>query len=192
MTIKIVAGDITTFSGDAIVNPANNAGLGGGGLDGIIHIAAGPKLLEACQQLPIWDAQDHAREMPPKDTIRIPNGAAIPTPSFDIPAKWIIHVAGPVWPDRSEGIARLGQASKHLHECYRNALALASAMKLKSIAVPSISGGIYGCPLYVTARIGLSIATEFPDLETTFFCFPGWNLTLYQSVATDLCIQVAT
>jgi O-acetyl-ADP-ribose deacetylase (regulator of RNase III) len=128
--IEIVQADLTTLDVDAIVNAANETLLGGGGVDGAIHRAAGPALLAACQALP---------EVRPG--VRCPTGEARLTPGFGLRARYVIHTVGPVWRDGRHGEPDL------LASCYRSALRLASEAGLSSIAFPAISAGIYAYPL---------------------------------------------
>ena len=132
MNIEVWQGDITTLDVDAIVNAANSSLLGGGGVDGAIHRAAGPELLAACRTLG-----------------GCPTGEARITPGFRLPVRYVIHTVGPVWHGGSQGEAQL------LAACYRNSLALAEAHGLDSIAFPAISCGIYGYPLDAAARIAV-------------------------------------
>lgn len=129
MSITVVTADITRLDVDAIVNAANCRLLGGGGVDGAIHRAAGPRLLEACRALP---------ELAPD--VRCPTGEARMTPGFNLPARWVIHTVGPVWHGGDHGEPAL------LASCYRESLRLARAHGLRSIAFPAISCGIYGYP----------------------------------------------
>ena len=138
--IEVIQADITTLQVDAIVNAANNSLLGGGGVDGAIHRAAGPELLEACRFL-------HGCE----------TGEAKITPGFRLPAQYVIHTVGPVWQGGNEGESRL------LEGCYRNCLLLALDKGLHSIAFPSISTGVYGFPKEQAARIALSVMHEYED-----------------------------
>jgi O-acetyl-ADP-ribose deacetylase (regulator of RNase III) len=128
--IEIVQADLTTLDVDAIVNAANETLLGGSGVDGAIHRAAGPALRAACEALP---------EVRPG--VRCPTGEARVTPGFLLPARYVIHTVGPVWRDGTRGEERL------LASCYRSALRLAQEGGLRSIAFPTISAGAYGFPL---------------------------------------------
>src|SRR5690606_24094094 len=137
--IHALAGDITTLDVDAIVNAANETLLGGGGVDGAIHRAAGPELLAACRAL---------QEVRPG--VRCPTGAARLTPGFRLRARWVIHTVGPVWRGGAHGEADL------LGACYRESLALARAQAIASMAFPAISCGVYGYPAEAAAHVALS------------------------------------
>lgn len=128
MQIEVFHGDITQLAVDAIVNAANRSLLGGGGVDGAIHRAAGPELLAVC-----------------RDLGGCPTGEARITPGFRLPARQVIYTVGPVWHGGGQGEAEL------LAACYRNSLALAEAHALAEIAFPAISCGVYGYPLEAAA-----------------------------------------
>jgi O-acetyl-ADP-ribose deacetylase (regulator of RNase III) len=136
--IEIVRGDITAMDVDAIVNAANEGMLGGGGVDGAIHEAAGGQLYDACLTVP---------EIRPG--VRCPTGQSRITPGFDLPARYVIHTAGPIWRGGRNGEAEL------LASCYRSALMLARQHHLRSVAFPAISCGAYGYPLDEAAAIAL-------------------------------------
>jgi O-acetyl-ADP-ribose deacetylase (regulator of RNase III) len=136
--IELLQGDITALAIDAIVNAANEALLGGGGVDGAIHRAAGPLLVEACRRI---------AEVRPG--VRCPTGEARITEGFRLPARFVIHTVGPVWQGGSDGEAEL------LASCYRNSLALARQHGIHSIAFPAISCGVYGYPIDEAARIAV-------------------------------------
>ncbi len=140
MNIEVVQADITTLSVDAIVNAANNSLLGGGGVDGAIHRAAGPDLLTECRALN-----------------GCATGAAKITRGYQLPAKHVIHTVGPVWHGGDQGEADL------LANCYRNSLQLAADNNLRSIAFPAISCGVYGYPLAQAADIAVSEINKFID-----------------------------
>lgn len=148
--LSVVVADITTLAADAIVNAANTSLLGGGGVDGAIHRAAGPELLDACRTL-------HGCE----------TGDAKATPGFRLPASWVIHTVGPVW--------KGGEANEDglLASCYRRSLVLAAAKGARTIAFPAISTGVYGFPPERAAPIAVRTVLEtLPEarLEQVVFC----------------------
>jgi O-acetyl-ADP-ribose deacetylase (regulator of RNase III) len=163
MTARLVAvqGDITRLEVDAIVNAANTSLLGGGGVDGAIHRAAGPELLEACSRL-------HGCE----------TGNAKATPGFRLPAKWVFHAVGPVWHGGSLGEDEL------LAGCYRRCMELAKEHAARSIAFPAISTGVYHFPPERAARIAVRTVQEVVDgsgvEEVNFVCFDPETFALYQ------------
>jgi O-acetyl-ADP-ribose deacetylase (regulator of RNase III) len=136
--LKIQRGDITRLHVDAIVNAANESMLGGGGVDGAIHDAAGPRLLEACLAVP---------EVRPG--VRCPTGEARITPALDLSAKYVIHTVGPVWRGGNSGEDEL------LAACYRTSLDLAESRSMQSIAFPAISCGLFRFPVRHVASIAL-------------------------------------
>jgi O-acetyl-ADP-ribose deacetylase (regulator of RNase III) len=140
----VVLGDITELRADAIVNAANEWMLGGGGVDGAIHEAAGPELLEACRAVP---------EVRPG--VRCPAGEARITPAFKLPAKFVIHTVGPRWRGGRQNEAEL------LTACYRSSLELALAHHVQSIAFPAISTGVFGFPLVPACRIAVDECSSF-------------------------------
>lgn len=181
--IKIIQGDITTLAVDAIVNAANQVMLGGGGVDGAIHRAAGRELFEACLKVP---------EVRPG--VRCPTGEARITPGFKLPAKFVIHTVGPVYRDGLHG------EPEKLAACYRNSLALAAENGCKSIAFPCISTGVYGYPIDEAAKIAVREVEEFlaaknaesakgegralsrPQMEVIFCCFSDRDAVVYNSL----------
>ena len=151
--MKVVKGDITQLNVDAIVNAANQTLLGGGGVDGAIHRAAGPELLEECKTLGGCQT-----------------GHAKITQGYRLPARFVIHAVGPVWRGGSKGEPQL------LAACYESALKLALKNNVKSIAFPAISCGIYGYPIGQSATIAIKETANFLELNNTieevyFTCF---------------------
>ena len=171
--IRIVQGDITTLNVDAIVNAANQMMLGGGGVDGAIHRAAGRELYDACLAVP---------EVRPG--VRCPTGEARITPGFRLPAKFVIHTVGPVFRDGLHG------EPEKLAACYRNSLALAAENHCCSIAFPCISTGVYGYPIEDAARIAVDAVRSFmserasarPDMEVVFCCFSERDKAVYDKI----------
>ena len=151
--IRIVRDDITTLAVDVVVNAANEMMLGGGGVDGAIHRAAGPELLHACREVP---------EVRPG--VRCPTGEARLTPAFRMQARWVVHTVGPIWGGGDVGEPEL------LASCYRSSLALAAEHGARSIAFPAISCGVYGYPLDAAAAIAVRECRAFlagaPDFES--------------------------
>src|SRR5262245_5107450 len=141
--ITVLRGDITAVEVDAIVNAANELMLGGGGVDGAIHAAAGPELLEACKNVPLV-----------RPRVRCPTGAARITPAFGLRATYVIHTVGPIWSGGRSGEAEL------LSACYSNSLALATEYQLRSIAFPAISCGAFGYPLEEACSIAVDTVTR--------------------------------
>jgi O-acetyl-ADP-ribose deacetylase (regulator of RNase III) len=162
--IEVVQGDITRLAVDAIVNAANSSLLGGGGVDGAIHRAAGPQLYEECRTLG-----------------GCPTGQAKITRGYNLPARRVIHTVGPVWRGGGHDEDAL------LASCYRESLALAEQHNLESVAFPAISTGIYGFPLERATRIAVAEVRRFLETHAlptrvVFVCFGADALRIYQSV----------
>jgi len=166
--IEILQGDITKLHVDAIVNAANESLLGGGGVDGAIHRAAGPELLTECRTLG-----------------GCPTGEAKITKGYKLPAKHVIHTVGPVWQGGGHGEDDL------LASCYRNSLALAEKHKLASIAFPSISTGVYRFPMDRAVRIALREASAFLEQsksvkKVTLVCFGEDALQIHRKAFDEM------
>jgi O-acetyl-ADP-ribose deacetylase (regulator of RNase III) len=165
--LEICVADITTLDVDAIVNAANRSLLGGGGVDGAIHRAAGPQLLDACRKLGGCDT-----------------GSAKMTPAFKLKARHVIHAVGPVWHGGDQGEDEL------LASCYRTALDLAARHKLGSIAFPAISTGVYAFPADMAARIAVGtvvaeLAEDARGIARVVFCCFSADSARYHQDAFD-------
>lgn len=162
--IEVIQGDITRVKADAIVNAANSSLMGGGGVDGAIHRAGGPAILEACRK--IVAKQGGCR-----------TGEAVITTAGNLPAKFVIHTVGPVWNGGSK------DEEKKLAACYRNSLNLAIANECRTIAFPNISTGIYGFPKAQAAKISVTTVAAFLSQHDQidrilFVCFDDENFRL--------------
>lgn len=162
--VKLIREDITTLNVAAIVNAANSKLAGGGGVDGAIHRAAGPELLNACKLLN-----------------GCATGSAKITAGFQLPAKYIIHAVGPVWHGGQNEEAKL------LENCYQTSMELAAANQCKSIAFSNISTGVYGFPKHQAAEIAIRTVREFLakhplPMQVYFVCFDDLNFSIYQEL----------
>jgi O-acetyl-ADP-ribose deacetylase (regulator of RNase III) len=166
-TLKALQANIVTLQVDAIVNAANSSLLGGGGVDGAIHRAAGPQLLEECRKLG-----------------GCKTGDAKLTKGYKLPAKFVIHTVGPVWHGGKKGEPEL------LASCYRKSLEIAIEQGIKTIAFPSISTGVYGYPIESAARIAVDTVREVVKKsssleEVIFCCFSQKDLDIYEACLRD-------
>jgi len=148
--ISYIQGDITKISVDAIVNAANTSLLGGGGVDGAIHLASGPQLLNACKEI-------REKEYPSG----LPTGEAVITPGYLLPSKYVIHTVGPIWRGGNSNEEEL------LSNCYTNSLELATKHNLKTIAFPAISTGAYGYPKDLASKIAKETVERYLENETS-------------------------
>jgi O-acetyl-ADP-ribose deacetylase (regulator of RNase III) len=166
--LHAVHADITTLAVDAIVNAANSSLLGGGGVDGAIHRAAGPELLAECRLLRGCQTGD-----------------AKLTKGYRLPARFVIHTVGPIWRDGARGEPEL------LASCYRRSIEVAAANDIVTVAFPSISTGVFGYPVEPAAAIAVtavrSAAHRFPTIaEVVFCCFSASDLALYTKRLADI------
>lgn len=164
MKLSVIKGDITKIKADALVNAANSSLLGGGGVDGALHRAAGPTLLEACKK--IVDRQGGC-----------PTGNAVITHAGNLPAKFVVHTVGPIWKGGKNKEAEL------LSQCYRNSLQLALDNDCKTVAFPNISTGVYGFPKKAAAEIAVQTVSKFLSekgavMEVIFVCFDEESFAL--------------
>jgi O-acetyl-ADP-ribose deacetylase (regulator of RNase III) len=173
MNIDIRQGDITTLAVDAIVNAANESLLGGGGVDGAIHHAAGPGLLAECARLP---------ELRPG--VRCPTGEVRATAGHALPARHVFHTVGPVWHGGGRDEAAL------LANCYWNSLQLAERMQLESIAFPAISCGVYGYPLHQAASIAVTetVTWRRSHARPLQIILVAWNTATFKAYQQALAV----
>lgn len=170
--LSITKGDITLQTTDAIVNAANSSLMGGGGVDGAIHRAGGPAILEECKQIVSQQG-------------RLPTGKAVITTAGNMKAKYVIHTVGPIWHGGSQGESEL------LASAYRESLQLAADKNLSSIAFPSISTGAYGYPIDEASRIAIKTVASFLSKETSvkevvFVLFDSRTFDAYTSALNEI------
>lgn len=166
--IMLIKGDITKVKVDAIVNAANSSLLGGGGVDGAIHSAGGPEILEECKKIRRIQGE-------------CPTGEAVITTAGRLQVKYVIHTVGPIWQDGKHNEGNL------LESCYRNSLKLAVSNRIRSIAFPNISTGVYGFPHKLAAPIAVNTVLNFikensPIEQVVFVCFDYENYNLYSQL----------
>ena len=166
--VEVIEGDITRQQVDAIVNAANSTLLGGGGVDGAIHRAAGPELLAECRQLN-----------------GCPTGQAKITRGYNLPAPWVIHTVGPIWRGGIQAEDEL------LAQCYQNSLALAQEHEIKTIAFPSISTGAYGFPMVRASRIAVTEIKRFLGQDSSIqkvilVCFGQRAYNIHQATVKEI------
>jgi O-acetyl-ADP-ribose deacetylase (regulator of RNase III) len=168
----VITADLTRLDLDAIVNAANPGLLGGGGVDGAIHRAAGPALLAACRALP---------EVAPG--VRCPTGEARITKGFNLPARYVIHTVGPIWHGGHAG------EDDMLARCYRSCIALAVEHGLRSIGFPAISCGVYGYPPEQAARVATTtlrgVLAAHPTLDVQLCCYDDRMAAIWQHALTQ-------
>jgi O-acetyl-ADP-ribose deacetylase (regulator of RNase III) len=175
MKIKVVKGDITKIEVDAIVNAANSSLLGGGGVDGAIHKAGGPAIMEACKKIVAEQGN-------------CPTGEAVITTAGNLPAKFVIHTVGPVWNSGNQ------EEKELLANCYKNALQLAIDNSCQSIAFPNISTGVYRFPKEEAAAIAVSTVYNFLTVndqieKVVLVCFDDENFKLTQTVLDTIGVR---
>ncbi len=167
--IEFIKGDIIKIEADAIVNAANSSLLGGGGVDGAIHRAGGKQILDDC--IEIRNRQGKCK-----------TGEAVVTTGGNLPAKYVIHTVGPVWNEDEE------KGSKLLANCYHNSLKLAESLKVKTIAFPNISTGIYRFPKELAAKIAIDEVRNFTSEiieKVIFVCFDDENEEIYRTLLKE-------
>lgn len=172
MKTQVIKGNITTQHMDAIVNAANSSLMGGGGVDGAIHRAGGPQILEECKKIVRKQGE-------------LPAGEAVITTAGKMPAKYVIHTVGPVWNGGNS------KEQQKLSNCYTNSLKLAVENNCKTIAFPNISTGVYGYPKEKAAKIAVQTTHQFLRINSTiekvvFVCFDDENYRLISEEIEDL------
>jgi O-acetyl-ADP-ribose deacetylase len=168
--ITLVQGDITEQSVDAVVNAANSALLGGGGVDGAIHRRGGRRILDACKALRAGELRDG-----------LPAGRAVATTAGELPARWVIHTVGPVWSGAEDRSATLAS-------CFRESLRVADELGARTVAFPAVSTGVYGWPVDDAARIALRTVRDTPSqvAEARFVLFDARALAAFEEALSEL------
>ncbi|MFC4633430.1 O-acetyl-ADP-ribose deacetylase [Dokdonia ponticola] len=170
MKIKLIQSDITTLRVDAIVNAANSSLLGGSGVDGAIHRKGGPAILEACQEIRATQGKCNV-------------GEAVITTAGDLPAQYVIHTVGPVWNQGGK------EKEELLKNCYKNSMHLAIENKVKTIAFPCISTGIYKFPKELAATIAIETIKNYKNQtiieEVIFVCFTHEDYAIYDRIVNN-------
>ena len=162
--IRAIHGDITKHTADVIVNAANSALAGGGGVDGAIHRVGGPEIMRELERRRV-------------DLVPLPAGDVVITSAGKLPAKWVFHTVGPIWDDGRNG------ESEALRQCYRNCLDLAANLAASSVAFPAISTGVYCFPKKLAAEIATQEARMAdPNLDITFVLFDEESFSIYQEL----------
>ena len=170
MDLRVVRGDITQADVDVIVNAANPGLLGGGGVDGAIHRAAGPSLLAECRAI-VETLPDH----------RLPRGQAVATTAGRLPARWVVHTAGPIWSASTD-------RSAVLRSCYAQSLRVADGLGARSMAFPAISAGIYGWPIEDAARqavAGVRAVSVEHVVDVRFVLFSDAAFAAFEAALSD-------
>lgn len=183
MILKAYIGNIVSCTADAIVNAAHPSLEGGGGVDGVVHRAAGPELKEACMAFPVLEVNPEATHG--RTAVRCKTGDARITPAFNLPNNHVVHTPGPVYADYTPA-----EAAELLKRCYQRSLYLAVQSRCKSIAFPAISTGIFGYPLedatIVAVNTCLDFNSKYPDtygdVVVHFVCFDEANFLVYDRV----------
>lgn len=203
MKTSIVCGDITQFEGDAIVNAANSELLGGGGVDGAIHRAAGPELRFYCEKVrPMTGIGLGPGGVPMTEGIRCAVGAIVPTPGFNLKAPWIFHTVAPRWnPQEMKVQAHLvglagaqmkvgatlpeDQLRQMMRDIYKKALLLAMAMGLKHVAFPALGCGVYGWSHEDLSEVAMRFAWDYADwpINVSFYLFPADSFPIWEAAA---------
>lgn len=168
MQVTAIRADITTLAVDAVVNAANGSLMGGGGVDGAIHRAGGPQILQECRELRDSRFPDG-----------LPTGQAVATTAGDLPANWVIHTVGPIYSRREDRSALLA-------DCYRNSLWVAAELGARTVAFPAVSAGIFGWPMDDAARIAIRTVRDSPVApdEVTFALFSADALACFERALT--------